>query len=73
MIYLSLREGEGERRLPDGRFFADYSPAELRHFVGAEPMLRVHDLWVSMDRSADRLGVSWANLLAFRTSDENAR
>jgi len=66
VLYVSVRSGEGERRLPDGRYFADYTEAELRKLVASVPSLQSPIVWASPDSSPHRQDVEWISLLALR-------
>src|SRR5450755_2560191 len=45
ILYLSLKEGEGDRIADDGRFFSNYSTSSFRELAAAFPSLRELVFW----------------------------
>lgn len=48
VFYMSFKEGEGER-FEGGRFFNDYNEYDFRNLIENQPLLKIEDLWLSLD------------------------
>jgi hypothetical protein len=63
-LYFSVSEGPGEKKLNDGRFFANYTLDEIKKVLEAVPSLDNTEVWATPDTDSDRKGVTWINALA---------
>lgn len=66
-MYISVREGVGERRLPDGRYFSDYSMPEFHQMISAAGGLEVIESGTTNDVSPQRADIRWLNFLLRRS------
>lgn len=65
MLFVSVKVGEGEQLLPDGRFFSYYTPDEFERFV-AKAGFCIEELWISKDSLCSRRRIRWLNIIARR-------
>lgn len=65
-MYISVREGVGERVLPDGRYFSDYSATEFERIISAAGGLVVLESWTTSDVSPEARDIRWLNFLLQR-------
>jgi SAM-dependent methyltransferase len=63
VLYASVQEGSDERVAPDGRFFANYQPAELLQAT-RDAGFDAQELWRTEDVLPGRSVVGWINVLA---------
>lgn len=66
VIFIAIKEGEGEGLAPDGRFFSYFSRKQFSDLLSAEPEIKILKSW----RTADKVSPSaraWLNFLARRT------
>jgi SAM-dependent methyltransferase len=62
ILYVSLKEGHGEKVLTDGRLFNYYTSAEFRQLLTADGLFEIVDIWKS--KALDSSGQTWLNFLA---------
>lgn len=60
--YISLKEGIGEARDADGRFFSYYTEEEIKKTIKHIKNISLIKIWLS-DDSAHRLSTRWINIL----------
>ena len=63
VLYLSLREGEGERIEPDGRFYSYYTAPAFRDAIGAVPSCQERTFWITNDLHRSAQVPRWLNFL----------
>lgn len=68
MLFVSIQVGEGERLLPDGRFFAYYAPDEFERFLDRAGF-SIDESWISKDTLHSRRTIRWLNIIARRTKN----
>jgi len=68
-LYVSLKEGMGERVAEDGRFFSYFTLAEFGEML-EHANFRVVKAWQSFDREFSGAERSWVNFLATRSASE---
>jgi len=66
VLYVSLKEGRGERTAEDGRLFSYYTAATFRRVVTKVPALRELSLFVTEETRASQPHVTWLNVLLQR-------
>lgn len=66
VIYISLRQGDGERVIADGRFFNYYTAGEFRDVVAQVPALREIAFWITAERRSTAQHTPWLNFLLAR-------
>lgn len=66
VIYISVREGVGERVLPDGRYFSDYSADEFQRMISEAGGLLVLETWTTSDVAPEARDIRWLNFLLQR-------
>jgi hypothetical protein len=65
MLFASVKIGEGEQLLPDGRFFAYYTADEFERLV-AKAGFSIKQSWISKDSLCSRRRIRWLNIIARR-------
>ncbi len=63
ILYLSLKEGEGDRIADDGRFFSNYSVSSFRELVATLPALREIAFWKAEEIRSPSHPQPWLNFL----------
>jgi SAM-dependent methyltransferase len=63
VLYISLKEGDGERTADDGRFFCDYSAEAFRKVTASVPALRELVVWTTEDVRSSPASGRWLNFL----------
>jgi 2-polyprenyl-3-methyl-5-hydroxy-6-metoxy-1,4-benzoquinol methylase len=63
ILYVSLKEGEGERIADDGRFFSDYTRASFEGLLQNFPILSEIAFWQSEEIRHDNSRQSWLSFL----------
>lgn len=63
ILYLSLKEGEGEHIADDGRFFSNYSTSSFRELLATFPVLREIALWKTEEIRSTSHRQPWLNFL----------
>ncbi|MET0002063.1 MAG: class I SAM-dependent methyltransferase [Candidatus Thiodiazotropha sp.] len=66
VLYVSLREGEDEKVLPDGRYFSNYTSEEFFKIIESGHCMRVIESWTTPDLSGDRPDITWLNFIVKR-------
>jgi SAM-dependent methyltransferase len=64
ILYLSLKEGEGERIAGDGRFFSNYSTSSFRELLETFPVLREIAFWKTEEIRSTSHRQPWLNFLS---------
>jgi SAM-dependent methyltransferase len=67
ILYVSLKEGSGERVAEDGRFFSYFSLAGFKHVL-EDVLFRVVDSWQSIDKESSGAPRSWLSFIAKKKS-----
>lgn len=69
ILYVSLKEGDGERVADDGRFFSYFRRSEFQTILTSRGWFRMIDTWVT--KAADSSGNDrpWLNFLSQRTGE----
>jgi SAM-dependent methyltransferase len=67
ILYVSLKEGEGERIAVDGRFFSDYTRASFESLMESFSALREIAFWRTEDLRSDSNRSPWLSFLFERT------
>lgn len=62
-LYASFKYGS-EERISNGRFFNDYTQADLYTLLTAENQLSLLEYWITDDVRPDRAGERWLNFIA---------
>jgi SAM-dependent methyltransferase len=62
VLYISVKEGDGERTAADGRLFCDYTVATLRALIAPVAALRELAVWTTADVRGSQHG-RWLNTL----------
>jgi SAM-dependent methyltransferase len=62
-LYISLKEGEGERIAEDGRFFADYTRESFERLLALFPSLSEIDFWKSAELTNGCAHQPWLSFL----------
>ncbi len=65
MLFVSVKVGDGEELLPDGRFFAYYTPPELE-FSLSKAGFAIDYSWISSDSLRPAQDIRWLNIIAHR-------
>ena len=63
VFYISLKEGEGERVAPDGRFFNDYSARSFRELFADFPQLHELVFWKTEETRSQNHRQPWLNFI----------
>ena len=63
ILYLSLKEGEGEGIADDGRFFSNYSTSSFRELLAMLPVLREIAFWNTEEIRSTSHRQPWLNFL----------
>jgi SAM-dependent methyltransferase len=63
ILYLSLKEGDGERIAADGRFFSNYSTSSFRGLLVTFPVLREVAFWKTEEIRSPGQRQPWLNFL----------
>jgi SAM-dependent methyltransferase len=71
VLFASVQVGEGERSLPDGRFFAYYAPNEFAGFLSRSGF-SIDETWISEDSLRSRRRIRWLNIIAHRKNSTPA-
>ncbi|MBW4793324.1 class I SAM-dependent methyltransferase [Pseudomonas tolaasii] len=61
-LYISLKEGEGQTRLNDGRLFSYFTKSDLHEIVSTLTNASIIKSWATSD-SAGRGDISWINMI----------
>jgi SAM-dependent methyltransferase len=72
VLFASVKIGEGEALLPDGRFFAYYTPDEFEQSL-AKAGFCVEQSWISKDSLCSRRRIRWLNIIARRENSAARR
>ena len=67
ILYASFKYGQGER-VSGGRFFNDYTEADLDTLLTWEKRLMLLEYWVTEDVRPERSGERWLNIVAKKHS-----
>jgi len=62
VLYVSLKEGHGEKVLTDGRFFNYYTSTEFKQLLTADGLFEILNIWKT--KALDSSGQTWLNFLA---------
>jgi len=62
-LYISLKEGEGERLAEDGRFFNYYTEDSFREVLGNFPTLCEVSFWKTEETRPGKTVSPWLNYL----------
>ena len=68
ILYASFKYGR-EERIQDGRFFNDYTEADLGDLLTAQNRLILREYWITEDVRPERAGERWLNFIAARAAD----
>jgi len=68
-VYISLKEGEGERVSEDGRFFSYYSEDSFRMLLERFPALREQAFWKTKEIRSSSHCEPWLSFL-LKKSDQ---
>jgi SAM-dependent methyltransferase len=68
VLYISLKEGDGERIANDGRFFCYYGADAFRNVTTAVPALRELAVWTTDDVRSPSDDGRWLNFLLKKTA-----
>lgn len=63
ILYLSLKEGDGERIADDGRFFSNYRASSFRELLATFPVLREVAFWKTVEIRSPNERQPWLNFL----------
>jgi SAM-dependent methyltransferase len=63
ILYISLKEGEGERIADDGRFFSDYTLESFRQLIAGFPELCETDFWITEVLLSSSYRAPWLNFI----------
>lgn len=63
ILYASFKYGNAER-VVNGRFFNDYTEADLDTLLTSENQLSLLEYWITKDVRPDRCGERWLNFIA---------
>ena len=66
-LYLSLKQGDGERVDPEGRHVTDATEAHLRDWLAELPEVATIDCWLTPDERPDRTEI-WLNAIVCRAN-----
>jgi SAM-dependent methyltransferase len=67
-IYMSFKEGAGERIASDGRLFLDMNEDQIRNFFAALPDVALRDVWMSEGEGSHKGKAEWLNVIAVKTT-----
>lgn len=65
-IYISLKEGSGEVRKPDGRLFSNFTESQVGRIIENIDSLEIVKSWITED-AAERANIRWLNFLLRKT------
>lgn len=65
ILFVSVKVGEGEHLLPDGRFFAYYTPDEFGQLL-TKAGFTIDQSWISKDSLRPSRQIRWLNIIAHR-------
>jgi SAM-dependent methyltransferase len=65
VLFVSVQIGQGEKLLPDGRFFAYYAPEEFFQILEGAGYT-IQKSWLSQDSLCSRRQIDWLNIVANR-------
>jgi SAM-dependent methyltransferase len=68
VLYISLKEGDGERTADDGRFFCYYTADAFRRVTASIPALRELAVWTTEDVRSSQDRGRWLNFLLKKTA-----
>lgn len=68
ILYVSLKEGDGERVAKDGRFFSYFHREEFEALLMAEGRFALLDFWLTHAGDSSGTEWPWLNFLAARSS-----
>lgn len=63
VMYMSFKDGSGERVAPDGRFYTDLTSDELRELVRGNRSIGISDLWTNTGADGAGRRTVWQNVL----------
>ena len=63
VLYVSFKNGLGQRISEDGRFFNDMTPDGLRRLLQEIPEGRIEDIWTTVGESSFQSTADWVNAL----------
>ena len=66
VLYMSMKEGEGDR-IADGRFFRHYTEESLSQLVDDCDQLEVLEIWTSHETRSGQDPIAWVSALAKKT------
>ena len=69
IVYMSFKYGTGERVDERGRFFNDYTEAELVDLLEVQHNLTLFDLWIE-NKQLRGEWQKWVNVLAIKEGDQ---
>lgn len=61
-MYISLKQGTGDIRKPDGRYFSSYLPAEITEILNKTRDIYDSKIWIT-DDATSRNNTKWINIL----------
>lgn len=64
LLYVSLKEGHGEKTTPDGRFFSYFQPDEFEDALVATGHFEMIDTWLTYAPDSSGKDWPWLNFLA---------
>lgn len=64
VLYVSLKEGAGERVIPDGRFFSYFTLKEFEDYLTSGSLFIVDEAWKTNSPDSSGGTVTWLNFLA---------
>ena len=67
VLYVSLKQGDGERVVADGRFFSYFRSQEFQALLTNRGWLQMIDTWLSHAPDSSGIDWPWLNFLAERT------
>lgn len=65
VLFVSVQIGQGEKLLPDGRFFAYYAPEEFSQIL-EDAGFTIQQSWLSEDSLSSQRQIDWLNIVAIR-------
>jgi SAM-dependent methyltransferase len=68
-IYMSFKEGTGERVAQDGRLFLDMNEGGIRKFLASFHEIAIEDVWMSEGEGSHKGKAEWLNVIAVKAAD----
>lgn len=68
VLYVSLKEGQGENVAEDGRFFSYFTLDEFVQLLTSEGLFQMIDVWRNIDPDSSGTVRPWLNFLARKTA-----